>query len=99
MKPDLISRISDVVTSWEGLSFFVSLLAGVGCLAFVAVSWSVHLWTSNQYLESGVIAVVVLAVSLGALARVPLALLLLFGGAMVVITVFSMGGIDAVMPP
>lgn len=94
----MISRIANAVSSWEGISLFLSVLVGVGCLAFVAFSWSMHLVDSGHYLAAGGIALVSVVISLAAIARIPVALVLLFGSAVVVGTAFSVGASNVVMP-
>lgn len=94
----MIGRIANAVSSFEGLSLFLSVLVGVGCLAFVAVSWGMHFFSSGHYVAAGVIALGAMVVSAGAVARIPVALLLLFGSAVVLGTAFSVGASNVVMP-
>jgi hypothetical protein len=94
----MISRIANVVSSWEGISLFLSVLVGVGCLIFFAFSWTMHFVASGHYVAAGGIALVAAAVSLAAIARVPVALVLLFGSAVIVGTAFSVGASNVVMP-
>ena len=94
----MISRIANAVSSWEGISLFLSALVGVGCLAFVAFSWGMHFAGSGNYFAAGGIALASVAVSLAAVARVPVALVLLFGCAVIVGTAFSVGASNVVMP-
>jgi len=94
----MISRIANAVSSWEGISLFLSVLIGVGCLAFVAFSWGMHFVGSGKYFAAGGIALGSLVVSLAAVARVPVALVLLFGTAVIVGTAFLVGAGNVVMP-
>jgi len=94
----MISRIANAVGSWEGISLFLSVLVGVGCLALVAVSWGMHFISSGHYFAAGAIALVSVVVSLAAAVRVPVALLFLFCSAVVVGTAFSVGASNVVMP-
>ena len=98
LRRNMISRIANAVSSWEGISLFLSVLVGVGCLAFVAFSWSMHFVGSGHYFAAGGIALVSVVISLAAIARVPVALVLLFGSAIVVGTAFSVGASNVVMP-
>lgn len=94
----MISRIANAVSSWEVISLFLSVLVGVGGLAFVAFSWSMHFVGTGQYFAAGGITLVSVVISLAAIARVPVALVLLFGSAVVVGTAFSVGASNVVMP-
>jgi hypothetical protein len=94
----MISRIANAVSSWEGVSLFLSVLFGVGCLAFIGFNWSMHFVESGLYLAAGGIALVSVVVSMAAIAQVPAALILLFGTAVVVGTAFSVGAGNLVMP-
>lgn len=94
----MISRIANAVSSWEGISLFLSVLIGVGCLTFVKFSWDVHFVGSGQYFAAGGIALNSLVVSLAAVARVPVALVLLFGTAVIFGTAFLVGAGNVVMP-
>ena len=98
LKRNMISRIANAVSSWEGISVFLSVLVGVGCLAFVAFSWGMHFVGSGQYFAAGGVALGPLVVSLAAVARIPVALVLLFGTAVIVGTAFSLGASNVVMP-
>lgn len=98
LKRNMISRIANAVSSWEGISVFLSVLVGVGCLAFVAFSWGMHFVGSGQYFAAGGVALGSLVVSLAAVARIPVALVLLFGTAVIVGTAFSLGASNVVMP-
>ena len=94
----MISRIANAVSFLEGIFLFLSVLVGVGCLAFVAFSWGMHFVSSGQYFATGGVALGSLVVSLAAVARIPVALVLLFGTAVIVGTAFSVGASNVVMP-
>ena len=49
----MISRIANAVSSWEGVSLFLSVLVGVGCLAQTAFSWGMHFVGSGNYFAAG----------------------------------------------
>ena len=94
----MISRIANAVSSWEGVSLLLSVLVGVGCLAHTAFSWGMHFVGSSNYFAAGGIALASMMVSLAAVARVPVALVLFFGTAAIVGTAFSVGASNVVMP-
>jgi hypothetical protein len=94
----MISRIANAVSFWEGISLFLSVFVGVGGLAFVAVNWGMHFVRAGHYFAAGGVAFVSVMVTVAAVARVPVALILLFGSAVVVGMAFSVGASSVVMP-
>lgn len=94
----MISRIANAVGALEGLSYLLTVVAGVGCLGYVAITWVIHLVSEGKYLVAVVSACGVLSVSALAAVRVPIALWLFFGTAAVLGTVFLMGAGNIVMP-
>lgn len=94
----MISRIANAASLWEAIGLAISILVGVGCLAFVAFSWVMHFVGSGSYFAASAIAAVSALVSLAATVRIPLALILVFGSAVVVGTAFTVGASGVVMP-
>lgn len=94
----MISRIANAFGALEGLSYLLTAVVGVGCIGYVAVTWTIHLVNSGQYLVAAASALGVLTVSTFAAARVPIALWLFFGTAAVMGTAFLMGASNVVLP-
>ncbi|MGE3346352.1 MAG: hypothetical protein AB7I35_02840 [Ramlibacter sp.] len=94
----MISRIANAISSWDAISLLLSVLVGAVCLAFVAFNWATHFVGSGNYLAAGGIVLASVVVTLAAVARVPAALVLLFGSAVIVGTAFSIGASNLVMP-
>lgn len=94
----MIRRTVDALGGLDSISLFLCVIAGVGCLAFVAFSWGVHFVSSGHYFAAGALAVASMVVSCAAVAQIPLALLVFLGGAVAVGTAFSIGASRLVMP-
>ena len=94
----MISRIANAVSTLEGISLVLSILVGLGCLAFVGVSWAAHFVSRGDYFSAVAIVLVSAVIALAAMARIPIALILLFGSAIVLGTAFSLGASNLVMP-
>ena len=94
----MISRIANAVGSLEALSYLLTVIAGVGCIGYVAVTWAIHLVNTGQYLVAAAAAVAVSLVSAAAAARIPIALWLFFGAAAVLGTAFLVGAGDVMLP-
>lgn len=94
----MISRIANAVSSLEGLSLLLTVIVGVGCLAYVAVSWEIYFVRGGQYLAGTALAIDALVLSLAAAVRIPIALVLFFGEAAAIGTAFLLGAGDVILP-
>ncbi len=94
----MISWIANVVGGLEGISYLLTVVVGVGCLGYVAVTWVIHLVNNGQHLVAAVVVVGAFAVSAFAAVRVPIALWLFFGTVAVLGTAFLMGAGNVVLP-
>ena len=94
----MITRIANAVGSLEALSMLLTVVVGVGCLAYVVVRWEIYFFSTGQYLVMGAIAAAALLLSVTAAVRIPIALVLFFGGAAAVGTAFLMGAGNVVLP-
>ena len=94
----MISWIANFVGGLEGFSYLLTVVVGVGCLGYVAVTWVIHLVNNGQHLVAAAAVVGTLTVSAFAAVRVPVALWLFFGTAAVLGTVFLMGAGSVVLP-
>jgi hypothetical protein len=94
----MISWIANIIGGFEGLSYLLTAVVGVGCLGYVAVTWVIHLVNSGQHLVAAAVVVGAVTVSAFAAVRVPVALWLFFGTAAALGTVFLMGAGNVVLP-
>ncbi len=94
----MIRWISDLTSGLEVLSYFLTVVLGVGCIAYVTFTWVIHWVHNGQYLAAATSTLGVLTVSAFAALRMPIALWLFFGTAAVLGTVFLMGSGNVVLP-
>ena len=94
----MIRWISDLTSGLEVLSYFLTVVLGVGCIGYVTLTWVIHWVHKGQYLAAATSTLGVLTVSAFAALRMPIALWLFFGTAAVLGTVFLMGGGNVVLP-
>lgn len=94
----MVSRILDFFSDIDGLVTLCTVVAGVGLLGYVGVSWLIYFVGQAQYFSAaGVFCGVALAVA-AAIARIPAALIALLGSAMACGTVFLLGYSYVFMP-
>jgi hypothetical protein len=84
--------------SLDVLSALLSVVAGIACMAFVAAKWILHLASLGSYWMAFVVAATALVLCAGAIVRIPLALFILFGGAVIVGTAFFGGYAQWLLP-
>jgi len=95
---DAVDQIAGVAGTLEGLGLFVTVIAGVGLLGYVGVSWLVHFVAHTQYLAASAAGLLGLLAVAAAFARIPAALIVVFGGAAVCGTAFLSGYGDVLLP-
>ena len=94
----LIKRIADTAASLEGLSLLVSLIVGVGVLAFITGAWVLQLYRTENYVLAGLLAVAAAVTGLASVARVPLALIISLGAAIVAGVAYATGTLPLLLP-
>ena len=94
----MISRLAKAAMAWEGLGFLISLVLGLGVLAFVVAEWVLHFVRDGRFFLAAATLVPSVLVGVFAIVRAPLALLLLFGSAAVTGVAFLSGAINVLLP-
>lgn len=94
----MIRWIADLMAGLEVLSYFLPVVLGIGCIAYVTFTWVIHWVNNGQYLAAATSTLGVLTVSAFAALRIPIALWLFFGTAALLGTVFLMGSGHVVLP-
>lgn len=94
----MISRISNLVTAWDGLWLILTVIAGVGLLGYVGVTWLIYLVGEGRYLFAAVVSALLLVSISGALLRIQVARIAVLGGAVICGTAFLMGYGNALLP-
>jgi hypothetical protein len=79
----MITRIANFVDGIEGLWFLLTIFVGIGVLSYVGFSWFVYLFNHDRFIPLAVYSFLGLVSFAAALRRIPIALILVFGGSMV----------------
>lgn len=93
-----ISGVLDFLLGLEGFVDLLAILAGIGCLGYVLMTWTLHFLQQERYGIGALISVIGLLVAGAALIRVPAAVIAVLGGAVVCAMAFF-GGMDNVLLP
>lgn len=94
----LFGAIVDIEVSLQFLGIVVSVIVGLGVFGYVTVSWLLHFIEKGHYVLSFCSSVVLLAAAIGTIARIPIAMLVVFGSAMVCGTAFFLGAGNVLLP-
>lgn len=94
----MIRRLANAALVGEALGFLATLAAGLGCLGYVAGLWMLHFADEGRYTAFAFVGLGISALAVAALARIPAALILLLGTAMVLGTGFSLCAGDLFLP-
>ncbi|MBL8397220.1 MAG: hypothetical protein JNL84_03600 [Candidatus Accumulibacter sp.] len=94
----LIGAIVDVEVLLQFMVIAVSVVVGLGLFGYVTVSWLLHFIEKGRYLLSFGLSLVLLVAAFGTIARIPIAMLLVFGSAMVCGTALFLGAGDVLLP-
>ncbi|XZG70055.1 hypothetical protein ACTSKR_15625 [Chitinibacteraceae bacterium HSL-7] len=95
---DALDRIAGLAGSLEGLGLLITIVAGMGALAYVGVLWIIHFVNHAQYLAASAAGLLGLLAIGAAIARIPAALIVLFGGAAVCGTAILSGYSGVLLP-
>lgn len=88
----------NIEVSLEFLSLVATVVAGVGILGVVVIRWLLQLLDQGHYLLSLFIALLAVVAVLGALARIPIAMLVVAGSAVICGTAFLLGASNVLLP-
>ncbi|WP_227814066.1 hypothetical protein [Nitrogeniibacter aestuarii] len=95
---DALDRITGFAGTLVGLGLFATVVSGVGLLGYIGVSWLVHFVAHAQYLVASVAALLGLLAVATAFSRIPAALIVVVGGAVVCATAFLSGYGNVLLP-
>jgi hypothetical protein len=95
---DRIAEMFDLYLSLEGLLLALGLLSGLGLLGYVITSWVMEFLRDHSYIWAAVLSLASIIVAAAACVRIPLALILVFGGAAIAAVCFYQGHLGLLMP-
>ena len=93
-----MNRIGDMAGLGELLGVAITVFVGIGGLGYVGFTWLMSFVYSGQYFAAVALVLVAVTILSLAIARVPLALFLLFGGASVIGTALFFGVGNVLLP-
>jgi hypothetical protein len=94
----MISRIANLVASFESWGFLLTLILGVALLGYTCVLWLIHWLAIGSYLLALTTAFLLCLLVTFAFRRVPLAQILVFGSAIICGTAFFLGHGNLLLP-
>jgi hypothetical protein len=91
-------RFLERLMDWESTVYFVGAIAGLGVIGYIVSNWFLAFWSHGSY--AAALALIVAGIFLAdlALVRVPMALIVVFGGAAVSATAFFSGHLNLLLP-
>ena len=91
-------KLFERFTDWEGTAEFIGVICGLGVLGYVGTTWVLALWSRGNYAIAITASLAGILLSLLALLRIPVALVLLFGAAAISIAAFLSGHLGILLP-
>lgn len=82
----------------EGTAEFIGVICGLGVLGYIGTTWVLALWSLGSYAVAITVSVSGAALPLLVLARIPVALILVFGAAVISIVAFLSGHLGILLP-
>lgn len=84
--------------NWNSTAEFIGVICGLGILAYICTTWIMAFWSRGNYAIAATATVAGILLALLALVRIPVALVLVFGGASVSIVAFLAGHLSIFLP-
>lgn len=94
----MISRITNLVTAWDGLWLILSVIASVGLFGYVGCTWLIYLINEGRYLTTAIISTLIFVSVSGTLLKIQIAQIVVLGSAIICGTAFLMGYGNILLP-
>ena len=91
-------RLWDAYLSLDGLWLLVQIVLGLGCIGYIGASWLLHWLHDGRYFLALFASISLGLLTAAAIVRIPIALAIVFGAAMMFGVMFATGNGDAVLP-
>ena len=88
----------DAYLSLEGFWLLVQIVLGLGCIGYVGASWFLYWLHDGRYFLAFFASISVGLLTVAAIVRIPVALGIVFGVAVMLGVMFASGNGDAVLP-
>ncbi|WP_374359773.1 hypothetical protein [Pseudoduganella danionis] len=83
---------------WESTVYFIGAITGLGVISYIASSWFLTFWNHGNYAVALIFLLVGILLAGLALIRSSIALIAVFGGAIVSVTALFSGHLDLLLP-
>jgi hypothetical protein len=93
-----LSNFVDSLLSWDTWLWLGSLIVGLGLVGYITSAWVLFFVHRSSYVAAGVLAPVSCSLGILAILRVPIALVLVWGGAAICATAFFSGYVYVLLP-
>lgn len=91
-------KFLDRLMEWETIVYFIGVIAGLGILGYIVSDWFISFWSRGSYAAAVILAAAGIFLAGLALVRVPVALIIVFGGAAISATAFFTGHLNLLLP-
>lgn len=93
-----VSGFFDRAFEWDALIQLFGVVAGLGCLGYLFSAWLQEFLLRSSYISAIILAMAGLVLAGLSLARIPVALVILLGGAIVSVIAFLGGNLHLLLP-
>lgn len=91
-------RFLERLMDWESIAYFIGAISGFGFIGYIVSNWFLAFWSHGSYAAALALLVVGILLAGLALVRVPIALIVVFGGAAVSAMAFFSGHLNLFLP-
>ena len=91
-------RLLERFMDWESAAEFIGVICGLGVLGYMCTTWVLALWSRGNHAVAITASLAGVLLTLLALARIPIALVLVFGAAAISIVAFLSGHLGMLLP-
>ncbi len=91
-------RFLERLMDWESTAYFFGVIAGIAVVGYVVSNWFLAFWSRGSYAAALAFSLAGILLAGLAMARVPIALIVVFGGAAVSATAFFSGHLNLLLP-
>ena len=91
-------KLLDRFTDWQTTAEFIGVICGLGVLGYICTTCVMALWSRGNYAVALTVSLAGMLLTVLALARIPIALVLLFGAASTAMVAFLLGHLGILLP-
>lgn len=96
--PRCLSGLFELAWGADALLDLIGIISGLGFLGYILATWVLEHLRRGNYVSAAMLSVVGFILGISSLARIPAALILLLGGAILAATAFFSGNYNLFLP-